>query len=222
MQKLTVQEYAKLTGVSSTIVYRKIKRGELATKTEVINNRELTVILLDDQEKKTLETVSNNFEQKASNSLEQFQTHVDTLQGNDFIQKMYEDNMALVQDMKKYIELAGQTKLLEDSEKRTQDQYFELLHENKTLLKETSAQAREIDILKEQLKKQEEKILELQKDVDENKKELIQKAHVEAGSKIKDVEINELKEKIKLLEDELKQLKEKKNFWQVLNNPNKL
>ena len=169
MRKLTVQEYAKLMGVSNTIVYRKIKRGELATKTEIINNREVAVILVEESDIKHFEDVSNSLEHSSLNSVEQFQTPVENILNAEFIQKMYEDNMKLVEDVKNYAELAGQTKLLTDSEHRTQQQYFELQQENKMLIQENAILKTKNELIadqNEQYKKQiellQEKITELE------------------------------------------------------------
>lgn len=162
MKKVTVQDYAKLTGVSHTIVYRKIKKGELATKTEMINNRETTVILVDDNEILQEPHISNSFKQfneTPNETIEtQFETVSETPIGVEFIGDIIQDNKEMRRELlelsKKYMEtaqLAGQAKLLTDSEHETKNQYFQLVQENKILIKENIKLETTTSILTEQI-----------------------------------------------------------------------
>lgn len=220
MKKLTISEYARESGVAERTVRNWVSSGKLATSKEMINNRKVTVILVDENEKfdsasiKSAEYTGSQNYPMAANRQKTMPPPEEPLYSNDFsesqddflelIKKMYEDNRNLA-------ELAGQAKLLTDSERRTQEQYFQLQNENKILLQENSAQKKEIELLKLGLQKLEE-----------------EKAKV--NNKLNELEAHNQKliEKNIFLEEDNKSILEKynsvnqDNIWNYFNKSRKL
>lgn len=191
MQRLTVAEYARRTGKNESTVRKWINTGFLKTSTEVINNRKVTVILVDDSQG-NIQDDTGLISSGSTGSIQDDPKQPTEAYYGDFVQKMYDDNMNLVQDLKNYaqdiktyVELAGQAKLLTVSEENTRQRYFEVQQENKTLLTENGSLKSEVDLLKKQLE-------ELKVEMKDLKVQLSQAIQVEVDSKIKDITIKEL------------------------------
>lgn len=172
MKTLTVQEYANLKGVSHVTVYRWIEKNKVNYTVEHLEGKDVKKVLVDNDE--LLSTNSESTD--VSNENKYVSTQVEnediidsqpvSMPANDkyleLLSKMYEDN--------KYLsELAGQAKLLMDSEHKTKEAYFQLQQENRQLIEEQVTLKLKLEQLQENFKKSEEentqqKELELLKD----------------------------------------------------------
>ena len=155
MKKLSVDEYAKLIGVTPKTVYRRIEKGQVITCKDIVNNKEVTRVIVDDDEM---------LNSDMTNTCQRQMTNDDMTSGNnpsipistvtqgdkflDLIKQMYEDNKHLS-------EYAGQIKLLTDSENKTKEEYFKVVQENAQLKAKLDLQQKQLEELKEKLKSQE-------------------------------------------------------------------
>ena len=137
MRYLTVAEYAAEQGISVAAVYKKIQKNKVKTTKKEHNNQFVTFVIGDSGEE-GFKPHDNHEEQ---NNLLQVE-HVKNHANNDSL-------IDFMREMTPYIQLAGQAKLLEDSERRTKQQYFELVQENAQI-------KTELKLLKEKLQTQEE------------------------------------------------------------------
>lgn len=206
MQRLTVAEYARRTGKNESTVRKWINTGQLKTSTEVINNRKVTVILVEDSFESVQDDTGSVLPDRTGMIQDHQKSSPEPLYG-DFVQKMYEDNMNLVQDIKnyadsikEYAEKAGQAKLLTVSEEKTKEQFFQTQQENKSLVTENASLKKEVDLLKDQLKDLKVELTSLR----EQNQQAIQ---IEAESKIKDMTIRELEEKLNEINKAFEELK---------------
>lgn len=146
MKKLTIQEYAFKNGISERTVRRYIDAGKVPALKEIIDNRETTMVIIDeDNEQENI--IDGQVVSQFDRQIEQ----------NNSSQKALSDNndfISLIKDMQQqlvsYAELAGQTKLLTASEDRTKQEYFQVVQENATL-------KAELKQIQEKLKNYEEK-----------------------------------------------------------------
>jgi len=137
LRYLTVAEYAAEQGISVAAVYKKIQKNKVKTTKKEHNNQFVTFVIGDSGEE-GFKPHDNHEEQ---NNLLQVE-HVKNHANNDSL-------IDFMREMTPYIQLAGQAKLLEDSERRTKQQYFELVQENAQI-------KTELKLLKEKLQTQEE------------------------------------------------------------------
>lgn len=136
MSELSVKEYARRTGITPQAVYLKIENKQLKTVEKMSNNRLVKYIVVEDIKDIDSSTLTS---EEQNNTLQTSIVENDRLL--DFLENMQEK-------MNSYAELAGQTKLLMDSENRTKQQYFELIQENAQI-------KAELKLLQEKLKDQE-------------------------------------------------------------------
>lgn len=175
MKKIAVYEYAKLIGVTPKTVYKMIEKEEVITTKEIVNNREVKRIVVDDEEilrKYTnLAGVSkvniqneldipkddcssiNSFSGVNDEKLKQ----INLLENNS---DMYKSNdlVNFMREMAGYIELSGQAKLLTDSEYQTKQEYFKVVQENKQLLQEKTIVETENRLINKQLEELKQKL----------------------------------------------------------------
>ncbi|MEW5819494.1 MAG: hypothetical protein AB1782_04830 [Cyanobacteriota bacterium] len=166
MKNLSVSEFAKLMDVSPVTVYRWIDKGKVNFITELIDDREVKRIIVTDDVINSNKHVlnSNNEHVKTINKpvITEIQPEENTSNENvnstnnntqllQLLNKMYEDFSKIADDNRYLAELAGQTKLLTDSEEKTKEQFFQLVQENKTLIKLNSKLEVENELLKEKI-----------------------------------------------------------------------
>ena len=145
MKKVTIQEYAFQNGVSEKTVRRYIDAGKLPALKEMVNNRETTLVLIEDTEERNLNIVHNDDRHQVRQDDRQ-------LEQNNLLQRDMTDNTKLIEKLVDKIEnlaeLAGQAKLLTDSERRTQEQYFELVQDKANLQAKTDLLEKQVEKLK--------------------------------------------------------------------------
>ncbi|MEW5820961.1 MAG: hypothetical protein AB1782_12285 [Cyanobacteriota bacterium] len=164
MKKLTVREYAQKLQRSERTIRKWIEDGKLRTRTELINGRKVTVIFVDDEEfdpesnTEYAELAEDTIFGKEPTNAEQMPNQLNhNIQADilEVIKQMQEQNAELIKDVKIYAELAGQTKLLTDSESKTKEEYFRLqqeLAEVKAELKMKNQRIEELELLLAQKK----------------------------------------------------------------------
>ncbi|MGD9581598.1 MAG: hypothetical protein AB7V50_09515 [Vampirovibrionia bacterium] len=191
MKKLEVQEYAELVGKSKTAIYNSIKDNKLKYIVETINGRDVKMVLIEDEEYEELliPNTLNQVEKQASYNLNQ---HIESgLNSNQIVnespvvmelitqlkdsQKYFVEYNHKVSDLHNklvvYAELAGQAKLLMDSEHSTKEEYFKLQQENRQLRDEQVALKVKLEQLQENFKKSDEESTQ-QKELEMLKKKL--------------------------------------------------
>jgi len=176
VKKLEVQEYAELVGKSKTAIYNSIKDNKLKYIVETINGRDVKMVLIEDEEYEELliPDTLNQVEKQASHNLNQpvelrlNNAHIATespvvmeliMQLRDS-QKYFVENNFKLNDLQNklviYAELAGQAKLLTDSESKTKEAYFQLQQENRQLIEEQVTLKLKLEQFQENFKKSEE------------------------------------------------------------------
>lgn len=172
MQKYTVSEIVQKFAIPESKVRRRIKKGLLPTMKEKEGTQEVTKVLIQSEEMlravidgRDFRLNSLDLEDDKNNDIQEVkdveftrlshESHsTDDTNLYELIKDMYYQNKNLVEDVKKYAELAGQTKLLTDSENRTKQEYFQLSQENKLLVQEKAELKAKLDILEEKLNQQ--------------------------------------------------------------------
>lgn len=142
MRKVHISDYATEQGVSTKTVYDWVSKGKVRHLKEKGERHTTTYILVDEEENQ----VKHQVLQGNTNSEQNIPLHTDNTQLLEFMR-----------EMSVYIEKAGAVKLLEDSETRTREQYFEITAENKTLIKDNATLKAKVETLQEKLKQYEEK-----------------------------------------------------------------
>ena len=147
-RKLTVSELSQTLGVSVNTTWKKIKKRGLTTVKDTVNNREITFVILNDDEYDDLvfEPRSTGGINKGDHNpnYEDFETiheGVKVSQTGSDIVNLFEKVMDYSKDMndriKEYvervIEAEKQVRLLEDSEHRKDEEYHRLIAENREL-----------------------------------------------------------------------------------------
>jgi len=200
VKKIAISDYAHIVGKSRTAVVKMIDRGLLSTGFVEKDGKRVRAVIIDNEDLLRVNTFETSFETgfdtevkhvtpgvdpyvipvKEADTQEAVFTKItpaleikDNTSLYELLNDMYNQNTKLVDDVKHLAELAGQTKLLTDSEHRTKEQYFELIHEKANLqaknellekqiedLKKETQEAThlkaELKLLKEKLKVQEE------------------------------------------------------------------
>lgn len=149
MKYLKVDDYAKRTGITHQAVYKKIKSGELQTTKKSVSGRLVTFIEIDEVEPEFNE-VAQPYEQNNLLQAEHVESPINMSNNSEYlelIKQMYEDNRSLA-------ELAGQTKLLTDSENRTKEEYFRIVSEHSELKAKLSLKEEQLRHLQEKLERQ--------------------------------------------------------------------
>lgn len=150
-KKFTVSELSRLLGVSVNTTWKKINKRGLITTKEVVNNREITVVVLNDDQFNEL--ISESTGTQGVNNTVNNPYYEDTLPVNNHnepVDNMYSqptgalqgaDMVAVIESVmnyskemndqvKEYVERVinaeKQVKLLEDVESRKENQYLEL------------------------------------------------------------------------------------------------
>lgn len=146
MRELTVSEYAEEQGISGPAVRKQIKKKLLKTGYALQNNKKILVILVDDKETmketkedKPLKPIQPEFQQ--DEKLIQLKVEQDNKLVEEILQ-MHKDYKSLASDYIKIAELAGQTRLLTDQTKKTEQdtefwktKFFEIQQEKLSLEK---------------------------------------------------------------------------------------
>jgi len=145
---LSVEEYAKKTGMSVQAVYKKIRLNQLKTDEKMQSGRIKKFIKIEEVEDFIKPVEQDNSLQNSNNTISYIES----------MQRIHEDYRSLVQQNIELAQLAGQAKLLVDSEHRTKEEYFRTIQENKLLTEEKSELKAKLELLQEQNKKLEEKI----------------------------------------------------------------
>lgn len=168
LKKVSVEDYAKLIGVSAKTVYRRIDRGQIETCKDVVNNKEVTRIMVDEEDIVDGKLANQSNSTGMTEPFSMINTTNGTDENNfgvsekylDLLRQLYEDNQYLS-------ELAGQAKLLSDSENKTKQEYFQLVQENRTLLEQKIKLETKNEVLEEQLEaskgEMQQRLEELQK-----------------------------------------------------------
>lgn len=156
MKKLSVSEYAKITGVTEKTVRSWIDKGRLPVAMEEVNGRLARRVIVDDNEILTTDTTDTH----DTDSIDAEFSSNDTSNVSNVTTPQSLINQGLsegfVKQILTYVELAGQAKLLTDSEHRTKEEYFKTVQENKILLQDNTELKAEIKYLQEKLKVQED------------------------------------------------------------------
>jgi len=147
-KKLTISELSNELGVSVNTTWKKIKKKGLTTVKDTVNNREITFVLLDDEEYSALisETRSNNQVNNGgyNHNYEDFETihegvNSPQIQADlvSLVEKVMDYSREMNGQVKEYIdrviESEKQVKLLEDSESRKNEEYHKIMAENREL-----------------------------------------------------------------------------------------
>ena len=142
-KKLTVSEFASEFKFSINTAWKWIKKEGLTTDIERINNREINVILFNDNQydelfKKRFSDAqgynpSNEGDYEEVLTAEYTKQPIQQEKTLDMINQLMNEVINSKNQVIKYAEQAGQVKLLEDSESRTKNKYYELLTENNRL-----------------------------------------------------------------------------------------
>jgi hypothetical protein len=175
-KKLTVAELSQVLGVSVNTTWKKIKKRGLTTVKDMVNNREITFVLLEDGEYEEL--VSESSVHHPVNSLgydsnyedidtihegvkmpsSSFDSHVDVF---SIVERVMDYSKEMNNQVKEYInrviDAEMQVKLLEDSENRKNNEYHRISAENKELRLKFEILEKENLELKEKIKKYEAK-----------------------------------------------------------------
>lgn len=170
MQKLTVREYALEQNVSEKTVYQWVRSDKVKHIKETRNNQEVTIILVDTVQSNVKPT-SNQFEQNSSLQLQSEAIVNNQIQQSEYlelIKRMYADNASLSERNSQLSELAGQAKLLTDSEHRTKQEYFKIVQENKQLLQEKTIVETENMMINKQLEELKQKLDNVEKKENNN------------------------------------------------------
>jgi len=147
-KKYTVSELSSKLGVSVNTTWKKIKKGGLTTVKESVNNREITFVLLDDDQFSDLindGTISNPINNRDyEHNYEDFETIHEGVNLSQtpselimLVDKVMDYSREMNNHIKEYVERVVESdkkvKLLEDSENRKNDEYHRLIAENKSL-----------------------------------------------------------------------------------------
>jgi hypothetical protein len=155
MQKYTVSEIVQKFAVPESKVRRRIKKGLLPVVKERDGHQEVTKVLVESEEmlltviegrdiqgklyepETTIEAEYVSDIQEAEEpdvAINPSDSHFRSdMSIHEILKDLYNHNKTLTEDVKKYAELAGQAKLLTDSEHKTKQQFFELVAENAVL-----------------------------------------------------------------------------------------
>ena len=176
MDRYTVSELVQKFGYPESKIRRRIKKGLLPTIKEKDGHQEVIKVLVESED--LLLSVIEGREIQAVAS-EQMTIECDESQevkesefvrdsgsferwGNnqmlEFCRELYGQNKLLMEDIKQYAELAGQTKLLTDSEHQTKQEYFKIVQENKQLLQEKAIVETENRLINKQLEELKQKL----------------------------------------------------------------
>ncbi len=176
MKKLEVQEYAELIGKSRTAIYNSIKDNKLKYIVENINGRDVKKVLIEDEEYEELLMPDNlnQLEKQSSFKLNQpIEARLNNAQAaaeSPIVmelmmqlkdsQKHFAEYNYKVNDLQNklvvYAELAGQAKLLTDSENKTKEEYFKTIQENAQLKAQLDLKEQQLKEFQDKLKTQEE------------------------------------------------------------------
>jgi len=165
MKKYTIAEYAREKSVTEHSVRYKVERGKLLTRKEMINNRETTIIMADESEEFLLP--AEQVTERNKSQCQQITEHITEKNGTPIksdvnnngevltvFKQMYDDNLKLIDKIQLLSELAGQAKLLTDSENRTKQEYFQIIQENATLKATLDLKNQQLEELKQKLENQ--------------------------------------------------------------------
>lgn len=158
IKKISVYEYAQLIGVTPKTVYKMIGKNEVITTRETINKRVVTRVIIDDEEKLSKNDTHPqvhevNIQEEQEEMYEPQKTYYDYN-----LEVILKDYVDIRKQLISYAELAGQVKLLEDSEHRTKESYFEVVQENKTLIQQQAELKAKLELKEEKLKQLEEQL----------------------------------------------------------------
>lgn len=180
VNKIAISDYAKLIGKSRTSIIKMIDKGLLSTGYLNKDGKKIKAIIVENDEilsdntydtwgDSTVNTLHKDVTPRIDEDLIEAKNQLPLkealiLNDNQIDRGLSED---FVKQILTYVELAGQSKLLMDSEYRTKEEYFKIAQENKVLLQEKTAietklniQNSQIEELKAKLDKVENKELE--------------------------------------------------------------
>jgi len=180
VNKIAISDYAKLIGKSRTSIIKMIDKGLLCTGYLDKDGKKIKAIIVENDEilsdntyntwnDSTVNTLHKDVTPRIDEDLIEAKNQLPLkealiLNDNQIDRGLSED---FVKQILTYVELAGQSKLLMDSEYRTKEEYFKIAQENKVLLQEKTAietklniQNSQIEELKAKLDKVENKELE--------------------------------------------------------------
>ncbi len=155
MRKLTVQEYAKLMNISPSTVWKRVRQCKVKHIKEEVENREVIMILVEDDESN--EKLSSVREVIATKDYEECELTEENNREVALVERVMDEIKVMNQRVDEYsnrameyAELAGQAKLLTDSENKTKEEYFKVVQENAVLKSE-------LNLLKDKMKEPEDK-----------------------------------------------------------------
>ena len=171
MRRVSVAEYSKIADVTEKTVRSWIGKGKIPVAMEEVNGRLVKRIIVEDNEMLTIDSIdtgsidtqckSNVSGNVAMNSAKEDESlSVERQIGSTILTKLIDENNLMRRDLldltKKYLEtaeLAGQAKLLTDSENKTKEQYFEVIQEKAHLKAAFEVQQKELERLRDKLDK---------------------------------------------------------------------
>ena len=175
VEKFTISELSDKLGISTTAIYKKVEKQQLKTIKEKVGSREITFILLEDNQIENLINETNQNKLGFKTVKEGYKTIENqsdiALKVIELTEKLSNQFETYSKQLVEYAEQAGQVKLLTDNlsqEKKDsefyKEEYFKLKYENEKLTnlnndlssnnqdteKSKSELSQEITILKQQ------------------------------------------------------------------------
>ena len=175
-KKLTVRQAIETLGLGRTTIYSWIKEGKLRSET---TPRGKLILLSDDEEQKIRELTQLYSGEYISEPFDDFEydsegsdiihegtvVHTDPIQNsstnfssvpsheNGVMIEMLRTLNTLNEKLLNYSEQVGQVKMLTDSENKTKEEYFKIIHENAALKARLDIIEQENALLKTQMEK---------------------------------------------------------------------
>src|SRR3989339_866431 len=164
VNKIAISDYAKLIGKSRTSIIKMIDKGLLCTGYLDKDGKKIKAIIVENDEilsdntyntwnDSTVNTLHKDVTPRIDEDLIEAKNQLPLkealiLNDNQIDRGLSED---FVKQILTYVELAGQSKLLMDSEYRTKEEYFKIAQENKVLLQEKTAIETKLNIQNSQI-----------------------------------------------------------------------
>jgi hypothetical protein len=172
LRKLTVREYAIEQGISDTAVRKQIKRNQLRTTYEMLNNKKTTLILLENDFQSSSEpesTIESNQKEPGSEPIQDAE-FIESPQNFQLVSMEQSSFDNLIQSFKEMAEQRAESD--QTSYEKLETAYFELKtrvtnleEENKNMYKKVAISEAELRIKDMTIQEKTEKIKELQNQV---------------------------------------------------------
>lgn len=154
MRKVHISDYANEQGVSTKTVYDWVGKGKVRHIKEKGERHTTTYILVDEEEDQVKHQVlrSNTGKEQNISLQEVLAETLETPVNKEFIEtigRFHDDYKLLAERNVELAELAGQTRLLMDSEHKTKEEYFKAIQENAVLKAKVETLQEKIQMLEE-------------------------------------------------------------------------